>query len=407
MEEKRLKIDKMKNEKAGRSYRSTVWMYEQQLEHLPFANIDALKRRVDSLIDNYNLDKFAMIQHAKDVNAEGKRVKPHIHLVMTFKERVAANSLGKVFGDQPQQFERMTKRGNSAKKGADNAFMYLIHQTDNSRDKYQYRVEDVVANFDYANFVSRKRAQIDPKDIIELLGAGEIQEEQARAMMMGISANTYFKYSRRISEVALGANKLKFEKWLKNKIETKESIKVIWIYGGAGTGKTRYAVEFADKRKISFFKTVTTNDPFEGYNGQKILIIDELRPETLKYPDVLHLLDPMSYEKKTVARYHNSNIMADFIFVTTPYDPLTFYEKITKLDRSVDSFEQLRRRIGLLLHFKKKSIDAEYLEKNSNSRCGWNYCVSQSNENPYLNNNRSVNFSLEDLEQYGKSDDKK
>lgn len=279
---------KMKEEKVIKGQqsnylRSSVLMYEQQLEHLPFNDVDALERRIKSLIDSQNLERYALIVHDQDTDEKEEKIKQHVHVTLIFKERVSVNTIAKVLDDKPQQFEIMTKRGNSAKVGAENALMYLLHRTSKSATKYQYPVSAVKANFDFETFVTNQEKQVNPKDILDLLGDGKITELEAKRMMMVKGANIFANFSKKIKDVAAARLEIEYEKWLANMKQSEKQIKVIWIYGESGTGKTRYAIDFAIRHQKSYFKTSGSNDPFEGYTGEKILIMDELRPETLRF----------------------------------------------------------------------------------------------------------------------------
>lgn len=393
---------KMKEEKVIKGQqsnylRSSVLMYEQQLEHLPFNDVDALERRIKSLIDSQNLERYALIVHDQDTDEKEEKIKQHVHVTLIFKERVSVNTIAKVLDDKPQQFEIMTKRGNSAKVGAENALMYLLHRTSKSATKYQYPVSAVKANFDFETFVTNQEKQVNPKDILDLLGDGKITELEAKRMMMVKGANIFANFSKKIKDVAAARLEIEYEKWLANMKQSEKQIKVIWIYGESGTGKTRYAIDFAIRHQKSYFKTSGSNDPFEGYTGEKILIMDELRPETLRFQDLLQILDPHVYEKKTVARYHNAHIMAEVIFITSPYDPLRFYNSIYGISSGIDSFQQLNRRIGLILNFQYRFILEQICEV-ANMDGSFGYVTIQTNRNGYSGKLMSSGFSMDDLE---------
>lgn len=394
----RMKVKKTKHNPPTNYLRSAVLMYEQQLEHLPFKNIEALERRIESLLDSQGLDWYALIVHDQDKDENGEIIKPHVHVTLIFNERVSINAIAKVLDENPQQFEVMTKRGNSAKVGAENALMYLIHRTSKSTNKHQYPVSAVRANFDFATFVSRQEQQVSSKDILDLLGDGKISEIQAKQMMMAKGANVFANYSRKIKDVAAARLEIEYERWLVDMKQSEKQVKVIWIYGESGTGKTRYTIDFAIRHHKSYFKTSGSNDPFEGYAGEKVLIIDELRPETLRFQDLLQILDPHVYEKKTVARYHNAHIMAEVIFITSPYDPLRFYNSMYGISSRIDNFQQLNRRIGLILNFQYRFILEQICEV-AGMDGSLGYVTIQTNRNQYSGKQASNGFSMDELEE--------
>jgi len=333
-----------------KSLKSSVLMYEQQLEHLPLKNMDNLKRRVESLIGSNHLKRYAMIIHDKDVNEDGEDVEPHVHLVMEFSVRVNVESIAKCLEDEPQQIEIMTKRGNSAKTRAENSFMYLLHRTKNSSEKFQYSPDDVISNFHFKSLVSQLEMRKNPEDILDDFANGDLSREEASKKLMTFGARIYSRDADKLAKIDKGRQEIEHRKWLEEKKKSNESIKTVWLYGPAGLGKTRYAQEYAEMQNIPYFKSGSSNDPFEGYAGERIMILDELRPDSLPYQDLLSILDPMNFDKKTKARYHNAFIMADTILVTTPFDPFKFYLDIKKAG-SDDSFEQLKRRLGTVIKF--------------------------------------------------------
>ena len=83
--------------------------------------------------------------------------------------------------------------------------------------------------------------------------------------------------------------------------------------------------------------------------------MDELRPKTIPYHDLLRILDPFNLTDPTIApsRYSDKAIACDLIIIPTPYNPLSFYQK--EFDKEsdfsrVDSFNQLLRRLTLVVH---------------------------------------------------------
>lgn len=380
--------------------RSKVYMYVQQADLLPFDDEEALKTRLKSMVKDGIIKNYALILHNHDTKENGEKIKPHYHVWLYSKDRISIGKIAKSLGDNEQQFESMTKRGNSLRSSAENSLLYLIHGTFNSQDKYQYSAEDVKANFNYQDFITKlgensnekSNASKNPESILNEYKNGKITKTAAVKALMAISARCYAKYANQLDKIEDGLRQIRFEKWLKHKKKTNEKIKVVWVYGAAGTGKTHYCRDFCERKKFDFFVTTASNDPFQDYDGQKVLIIDELRPDTFRYRDLLQILDPYNFDqKKTIARYHNARIMSDYIFVTSPFDPFTLYSKMN--NSSQDGFDQLYRRIGLVLQFDNDHIKELQLQDKT--------CVVKSvEENKFSKKviKSKDKFSLEDLE---------
>lgn len=383
--------------------RSKIFMYVQQVKLLPFPNESALKTRIKSLVKEGIIKNYALILHNEDKTEDGSKVEPHYHVWIYSEKRISIGKIAKELGDKQQQFESMTKRGNGLKTSAENSLLYLIHRTLNSRDKHQYNSEDVCANFNYQDFVKKTEEEnskervisIDKPDLIlNNFKDSKITKIEAVKELMKIGAQCYAKYANQLDKIEDGLRQLRFKKWVEEKKKTKEKIKIVWVFGAAGTGKTRYCRDFCKRKGFNFFVTTASNDPFQDYNGEKVLIIDELRPDTFLYRDLLQILDPYNFDqKKTIARYHNARIMSDYIFVTSPFDPFTFYSKMN--NNKQDGFDQLNRRIGLVLWFVDDYIAEMELKEN-----GKDYQAKNIEKNQFSQKlNKSKNhFSLKDLE---------
>lgn len=394
--------------------RSPVLMLVQQEEHLSLP-IDELQTKIERL-KNVGLIRWAYIKHDKDKNEDGELVAPHYHFTLQFKKRVSVDSIAKRLKENANQFEIMTKRGLNAKVSANNAFAYLVHRTENAREKYQYDPKDVVSNFDFPKFIQELAEQMTPQDILDMLGEGKITKREAQKQILSLSATAMSEYKRRIDDVYSARLDLEYRKWVKEMKAANKPIKVIWCYGAGGTGKTRYAREWAIKQNLNYYICSGSNSPFDGLKDlspkeQEVLIIDELRPKTLQYPDLLQILDPMNFEKVAVARYYNPHVMAKVIFVCTIYDPYQFYRHMPRLDRNIDTFDQLSRRIGLNIEFTKSHINETVPrlkkvkdEDTDEAETTYMYETIKSHKNKFNTNKVETKFTLEDLENYGNNE---
>lgn len=125
------------------------------------------------------------------------------------------------------------------------------------------------------------------------------------------------------------------------------TVKVHWIFGDSGSGKTYHFVDLCETvgeeniYLVSDFK----HGAFDKYCAEKILFIDELKPDTISYASLLSLLD--GYKKQISARYTNAFSLWSEIYITSVFAPEEFYNAIVPhCRRLTDTFEQLRRRIA-------------------------------------------------------------
>ena len=97
------------------------------------------------------------------------------------------------------------------------------------------------------------------------------------------------------------------------------------------------------------------------------MILDELRPKTISYADLLRITDPFGIENRAMApaRYIDKALVCDLIIITTPFTPSQFYFKQFNADcwakvrdDCADGLDQLLRRITVTLDMTGKKIQA-------------------------------------------------
>lgn len=130
--------------------------------------------------------------------------------------------------------------------------------------------------------------------------------------------------------------------------------KVIWLYGETGTGKTRYATEIAEIYG-DYWISSESLQWFDGYNNDRVVIIDDIRTNHCKFSFLLRLLD--RYEIRVPIKGGFVRWNPQLIVVTAPYSP----QQMWNLRREGD-INQLTRRCTHIIEMPANQIDEMVLK---------------------------------------------
>lgn len=347
-------MSKRKNNQNGQRDRPYSYMLVQQPQYLhpPYDTLDRLIKRIKEI----GADRYAGILHDKDTGE-----KPHITIFMHFPNGREVIPLAKKLNIAPQYLKIWDK-------GIDNGFAYLTHRTPNAIDDYQYSPNEVVANFDYADWLSKYEAKKqkkekgpygdnDIKHLLDCLYVGIMTREDVESRLSG---SEYAQYHKKIDDVCAKRMQDVAKQRNAERKAKGEKVKAVWIFGPAGTGKTRFAKEQAAKQDEHYYITGSSRDPFQRYNCEDVIIYDEARPGDIAFSDLLKLLDPYGEDVAAPSRYFDKSICAGTFYITSPYSPLDYYKKFMGDGWAfqTDKYEQLLRRLTLVIQITEESIQA-------------------------------------------------
>ena len=357
-------------------------MYTQQMEHLPFRTREELEERIKTKLAP---KKYAISEvHDKDMDEDGNPVKEHIHVMLCFQNARSLKNVASILGDKPQYLEKWDERAN-------NGFAYLVHATSGAKVKAQYSPEKVLANFPYAEELKKQTLEVLKKKsrqkIDVLLDAYYNEEMTLDELEQELTGAQYGRYKKQIDNITSKILERHADIWRQDMVKNNRRVKVIWIYGAAGTGKTSLARTIAKQDGRAYYVSGSSRDVFQSYNGEHILILDELRSNVIPYHDLLRILDPFGNQERIMApaRYSDKSLACDLIIITTPFNPVDFYDEIFDDINTVDSLEQLVRRITITLYVNSDSISAvRYCQERRHY-----YAVPDAEcDNPYSQKNR-------------------
>lgn len=89
-------------------------------------------------------------------------------------------------------------------------------------------------------------------------------------------------------------------------------VKVVYISGETGTGKTRFIMDKYGYENV--YKVTNYDHPFDGYNGESVLLLDEFR-SSLPFGDLLQYID--GYPCRLSARYADKIACFNQVFIVS------------------------------------------------------------------------------------------
>lgn len=126
-------------------------------------------------------------------------------------------------------------------------------------------------------------------------------------------------------------------------------VKVTYIFGDTGSGKTRFVMNKYLYDEI--YKVTNYEHPFDNYNGQKVLLLDEFRGG-IPISDLLQYLD--RYPCRLPARYTDKVACYTEVYIISNEDLSSQYINIQS-ERAI-TYNAFLRRINKVLSFKKNDI---------------------------------------------------
>jgi hypothetical protein len=242
-----------------------------------------------------SIKRWALCLHDKDGD-----MKPHYHVLMDFGRSFDTTRIPAWFPNHPGIEE---SRLLEPIKSWTAMVQYLIHKND--PNKYQYPATAVVSSYDISEDLNSSSGvpswfgQFDQRDYFYHL-------QWIETSVPGIfQANKFYK-----------AVKERYNLYLQAQEGSERDMKVIFVEGPPRIGKSTFARFYAKSRNKSYFQSSSSNDPLDGYSGQSVLILDDLRDSIFSLTDLLKLLDNHG-SSLIKSRYNNKHFSGTHILITS------------------------------------------------------------------------------------------
>ena len=299
-------------------------------------------RRLKTLeSEKVKLECISLIVHYLDKNDLNELVFPHVHLYGKYSDKRTLTRIAKALGIKTQYIEFPKDKNRYFEE---NQLAYLTHSQ--QPDKYQYPTDEVetFGTFDYSNFilinakkfekqsatVKRKRTEESLDLINQQILKGELFLEDILADddLFLLYSNHKLQFKQAFDSYA---ERLAFKN-LKDLTAGKYKLTVMYFQGKSSLGKSYLARtiaqkvrEYAEENKFkSRIYSASSSNPFDDYYGEDIILLDDIRPDSLRKADWLKLLDPINTSRMS-ARFTNKQVVPRLILITNTQLPEQFF----------------------------------------------------------------------------------
>lgn len=144
------------------------------------------------------------------------------------------------------------------------------------------------------------------------------------------------------------------------------NVKIVWHCGESGSGKSytyiKLCEQFGDDN-VYFFSDYANRGVggFDGYGGEPILFMDELKSESLPFELLLTIMQ--GYRTQIHCRYSNCFALWNEVHITSIFSPEDIYGgMVSKETQTKDTIKQLLRRITLFVYHYKDGQEYKSFE---------------------------------------------
>ncbi len=306
-------------------------------------DVDKLNVDLQATFMKYTtIKKWAYIVHDKD------DTRPHYHICLHFGgASVDIQQVAKWFNlgykDENGVDHDGTPFINRIKGRWTDVLLYLTHGNESQKNKHQYSVSEVTANFDIETEIECAKIL---GDFEHYSYAQQLQYVNSLPTAEKVRA---FSQLRKLWELQCQVLTL----------NTDRNIHVVFITGKGGTGKTYYAKKLLTSLGYDFCISSASNDPFQDYLGQKGIILDDLRDHAFPFEDLLKTLDNNT-SSSVKSRFANKVFNGEMIVITSSV-PLVYWfkgkdNKGNYYNLTEEDLIQLYRRISCYVVMTDKEI---------------------------------------------------
>ena len=249
--------------------------------------------------------QYLIVYHNQDTNTPH-----HYHCFIRFNVARSLDDITKKLKCNPQELQYI--------KNYKNALAYGFHLTESAKNKYQYDKSCIVSSkgIDIDSIFDNDKKIKDKKNRVEQLLVSYIEcKINKKKLYQELTPLEQLKNFNQIEK----AQKLRAE------YMGVRDMKVIYISGNAGSGKTTLAKFLAEMSNYDYFVSGSGGDILDGYDKEECIILDDLRGDSFTKAELFKLTDNHT-NSSVKSRYRNKDISrCKLMIITSVKTPYNLY----------------------------------------------------------------------------------
>ena len=172
------------------------------------------------------------------------------------------------------------------------------------------------------------------------VGGGGKTFERIDAMLdQGMTPNDIFALGTKYAYYGQAIQR-RYNALMADKARSRDALRCVYHTGDSGSGKS-FTYKLLEQQGRSVYYTADYDHPFDSYNGEDVLFLDELRSYSFETPQLLSIME--SYRHEVPARYSNRLAVYSEVHLSSIFPP----EKIVPPN---EPLKQLLRRIDEVVY---------------------------------------------------------
>lgn len=274
---------------------------------------------------------FTTLKYLCMADEIGEQGTYHTHIYVVFSSRVRWSKIKKAFGEAHIE---------AARGSAEDNLNYIKKEGKWKSDgKSETKVEGTFE--EWGSFPKQKGQNSDMQELYEMVKNG-----YSNAEILELNND----YILQIDKLDKLRTMLLTEKY---KNARRLDLKVSYICGATGTGKTRGVLDRHGDSNV--YRVTDYQHPFDGYGCQPVIAFDEYRSQ-LRLSDMLQYCD--IYPIELCARYANKYACYNDVYIISNWPLEEQYEQVQK--ESPESWQAFLRRIHKVTVYHKDGSVTEY-----------------------------------------------